>query len=141
MRLAADLRVTDMIEFQDRYMSDAELGMLISQADIALLPYDSTDQVTSGVLVEAVGAGLPVIATRFPHAVELLSDGAGLTVPHGDSRAIAQAIEIYLTRPRALLIAQMAANRRAAELRWPSVARSHEALARLVTRPARSGAA
>lgn len=141
LKLARDLRVSDMVEFHDRYMSDAELAELIGQADIALLPYDSTDQVTSGVLVEAVGAGLPVVATRFPHAVELLADGAGLTVPHGDSRAIAQALELYLTRPRALLIAQMAAHRRAAELGWSAVARSHDLLARRAGHPARSGAA
>lgn len=141
MRLAADLRVTDMVEFHDGYMSDAELSSVIGQADLALVPYDSADQVTSGVLVEAVGAGLPVIATSFPHAVELLSDGAGLIVPHGDSRAVAQAIELYFTRPRALFVAQMAANRRAAELRWPSVARRHDGLAKRATRPARSGAA
>ncbi len=141
MRLVADLRVTDMVEFHDRYMTDAELGDLIGHADVALLPYDSADQVTSGVLVEAVGAGLPVIATSFPHAVELLSDGAGHIVPHGDSRAIARAIDLYFTRPRALFVARMAAKRRAAELRWPSVARRHDVLAKRATGRARSGAA
>jgi len=43
---------------------------------MVILPYDSPDQVTSGVLVDAIAAGRPVIATAFPHAVELLSSGA-----------------------------------------------------------------
>ena len=52
---------------------------------VVVLPYDSRDQVTSGVLVEAIAAGRPVVATAFPHAVELLSSGAGMVVPHGDA--------------------------------------------------------
>ncbi len=54
-----------------------------------MLPCDSPDQVTSGVLVDAVAAGRPVIATAFPHAVELLRSGAGLVVPQGDPGALA----------------------------------------------------
>ena len=54
-----------------------------------LLPYDSREQVTSGVLIEAVAAGEPVVATAFPHAVELLADGAGLLVGRSDPAAIA----------------------------------------------------
>jgi glycosyltransferase involved in cell wall biosynthesis len=38
----------------------------VRRADVILLPYDSRDQVTSGVLVEAVAAGKPVIASAFP---------------------------------------------------------------------------
>ena len=54
---------------------------IVSEADVVLLPYDSAEQVTSGVLTEAVAAGKPVVSTSFPHAVELLSSGAGLLVP------------------------------------------------------------
>ena len=50
----------------------AELARLVQSADVVLLPYDSTEQVTSGVLIEAVAAGKPVVATQFPHASELL---------------------------------------------------------------------
>ena len=41
----------------------------------------------------------PVIATRFPHAVELLGDGAGLLVPQKDPAAMADALRTLLTRP------------------------------------------
>ena len=54
-----------------------------------ILPYDSTEQVTSGVLTEAVAAGKPVIATTFPHAREQLSDGGGILVAHADPAGIA----------------------------------------------------
>ena len=44
------------------------------------------------MLIEAVAAGKPVVATRFPHAVELLGDGAGILVPQQDPAAMAAAL-------------------------------------------------
>ena len=43
------------------------------------------------MLVEAVASGKPVVATRFPHAEELLAGGAGIMVDHGDVEAMAAA--------------------------------------------------
>src|SRR5260370_40976956 len=76
--------VGDRVHFDARFLAAGALSHLIGAADVVLLPYDSLEQVTSGVLIEAVTAGKPVISTCFPHAVELLSGGAGLLVePHG----------------------------------------------------------
>ena len=50
--------------------------------------------------MEAIAASKPVIATEFPHAVELLSGGAGITVPHGDSGALSAALQRLLTDQR-----------------------------------------
>ena len=52
---------------RDRYLPRRPPS-LVRGADVVLLPYDSLEQVTSGVLIEAVAAGSPVVATRFPHA-------------------------------------------------------------------------
>jgi glycosyltransferase involved in cell wall biosynthesis len=94
-----------------------------------VLPYDSVEQVTSGVLIEAVAAGIPVVATTFPHAVELLTDGPGLLVPHQNPVALAKAIRRVLTEPG--LSGRLA--RRAAPLaptvRWPAVAELYHGLA------------
>ena len=65
---------------------------MIQSSKVVVLPYDSKDQVTSGVLVDAIAAGRPVVATAFPHAVELLSSGAGLVVDHDDPDAMARAL-------------------------------------------------
>ena len=50
--------------------------------------------------MEAVGARVPVIATDFPHAVELLSDNPGVVVPHRDAAAIAAAVAKIIDDPR-----------------------------------------
>jgi glycosyltransferase involved in cell wall biosynthesis len=117
------------ITFDGRYRDVDALAQLVQSADVVLLPYDSLDQVTSGVLIEAVAAGKPVVATRFPHAVELLSDGAGIVVTHRSSEAIAVALRTLITEGEvAARMAQVAASR-AARLRWPAVAAQYRGLA------------
>jgi polysaccharide biosynthesis protein PslF len=118
-----------LVEFDDRYLSIDALGRLVAQADVVILPYDSREQVTSGVLVEALASGKPVIATGFPHAVEMLGGGTGLLVPHGDSAAMADALRRVLTEPG--LAARLAAEAAAVapQLLWPAVADRYRALA------------
>ncbi|HLT95980.1 MAG TPA: glycosyltransferase [Acidimicrobiia bacterium] len=132
--LATDLGVGDMVNLEDAYLSPYRLEQLLSQSQIVLLPYDSTEQVTSGVLVEAIAAGKPVVATGFPHAIELLGGGAGTVVPHRDPDAIAAAVERYLTDPAALPAAQRAAARIRPQLLWSSVARRTDTVAREAVR-------
>ena len=95
---------------------------MIRGADVVVLPYDSHDQVTSGVLVDAIAAGRPVIATAFPHAVELLSSGAGIVVPHCDPHAIAVAVRRVLNEPGTATRMRNEARNLAAGLAWPAVA-------------------
>jgi len=117
------------VSFDDTYRDLGSLTELIRSADLVVLPYDSTDQVTSGVLVDAVAAGRPVVSTAFPHAVELLSSGAGRVVPQRDSRALSAAIRSVLTD--ADLAASMAAEARrlAPGLSWNAVAAHYDRLA------------
>jgi glycosyltransferase involved in cell wall biosynthesis len=125
-QLGAELGIAHTVDYQQVYLDQDALGALISSADVVVLPYDSREQVTSGVLIEAVAAGVPVVATPFPHAVELLTDGPGLLVPHRDPKALAKAIRRLLTVPG---LAGKLSRRSGAELRWPAVAASYGELA------------
>lgn len=99
----------DLVEFDDRYVDRETLARLVRSADLVVLPYESVEQPTSGVLVEAIAAAKPVVATAFPHAVELLSGAAGMVVPHHDTVALAAAIRHLLTdRPARSAMAQEA---------------------------------
>ncbi len=126
---AAGSGVGAHIEFDDGYRDLQALTELITTADLVVLPYDSAEQVTSGVLVDAVAAGRPVVSTSFPHAVELLGSGAGLVVPQRDPVAMASAIRAVLTDPD--LAAGMAeeARRLAPGLSWGAVAAQYADLA------------
>jgi glycosyltransferase involved in cell wall biosynthesis len=96
--LTHELGVADRVTFDARYLDRDKLAARVAGADLVLLPYDSRVQVTSGVLVEAVAAGKPVVATGFPHAVELLRDGAGTIVEHQSPDSIADAVRDIVAR-------------------------------------------
>jgi polysaccharide biosynthesis protein PslF len=125
--LAGALGVTDAVRWLDVYLDQADLSRLIRSADVVVLPYDSTEQVTSGVLIEAVAAEVPVVATEFPHAVELLADGPGLLVPHQDPAAMAAAIRHLLAEPG--LAGRLTGLAGGPTLRWPAVAARYQSLA------------
>jgi len=133
--------VGDLVRFDRRYLPADALSRVIGAADIVVLPYDSLEQVTSGVLIEAVTAGKPVISTSFPHAVELLADGAGLLVERQDPKGIADALHRVLREPG--LAARM--SRHSAEiapsLLWPAVANRYRDLAAGLIGAARKEAA
>lgn len=131
-RRIADAPQRPSVSFDNTYHDLSDLDQLIQSADVVVLPYDSDDQVTSGVLVDAVAAGRPVVSTAFPHAVELLASGAGIVVPQRDPRALAEAIRTVLTEPAQAAAMAAEARRLSPGLSWASVAGRYEDVARLL---------
>jgi glycosyltransferase involved in cell wall biosynthesis len=121
--------VSPVVKFDRGYRDLPALSKLIDRATVVLLPYDSQDQVTSGVLVDAVAAGRPVVSTAFPHAVELLASGAGIVVPQRDPVAIAAALRRVLTEDGLATAMAAEAAKLAPELGWDAVAGRYHALA------------
>ncbi len=123
---AGDLGLGGVVEFDTRYLDVDALALAVRRADVVVLPYTSTEQVTSGVLVEAIAAGKPVIATAFPHAIELLASGAGIIVPHDDPAALTAALRRVLTDPATATGMAKEARRIATALYWPAIAHQYE---------------
>jgi glycosyltransferase involved in cell wall biosynthesis len=119
----------DLVRFMDGYHDTDAILAQIRRSDIVLMPYLSREQVVSGVLVEAIASGKPTVATAFPHAVELLSEGSGIVVPHEDPDAMAAALRSLLTDPVRAARASAAARRQAPSLFWETVGREYEQLA------------
>lgn len=130
--------VEDSVSFDPAYRCVSSLVALVQSSAAVVLPYDSTDQVTSGVLVDAIACGRPVVATAFPHAIELLGTGAGIVVGHDDPDALASALRRVLTDPRVAGSMAAEARRLAPTMAWTSVAHAYLGLARrhLAQRPA-----
>ncbi|TDY09806.1 glycosyltransferase involved in cell wall biosynthesis [Mycolicibacterium litorale] len=135
---AQRLGVADSVRFDDCYRSQTALTDMARSAAAVVLPYDSTDQAASGVLAQAVASGRPVVATAFPHAVELLCTGAGIVVDHDDPAAMASALRRVLTEPRLAGALAGEGRRLAPTMAWPVVTGSYLRLAQkmLATRPA-----
>ena len=116
------LGISEMVEFDDQYRTLPSLMGLIKSSTCVVLPYDSRDQITSGVLVDAISAGRPVIATEFPHARELVTSDIGIVVPHKDPVSVAGAIRAVVRNPRLVESMSMATVPIAREHNWRTVA-------------------
>lgn len=129
------LGIADSVIFDPSYRPLGSLLELITESTCVILPYDSDDQITSGVLVDAIAAGRPVIATRFPHATEILADGAGLLVSHGSANELADAMERVITDRGLVANMGMLAASMAPSYRWSAVAADYADLAARVANP------
>ncbi len=126
--LIAELALDDRVTLDARYLDAPQLAAYVAGADIVLLPYDTREQVTSGVLAEAVAAGKDVVATTFPHSSELLANGVGKLVEHEDPAAIARAVHTILHRGASAQHHRVPA----VDVSWPAVAAEYRLLARSI---------
>lgn len=94
---AAAAPLGDRVHFTGA-LNQEEVAQTLARADVFVLP--SFAEGVPVVLMEALVAGLPVIATRVAGVQELVEDGvSGLVVPPGDVDALARAIEAYAAMP------------------------------------------
>jgi glycosyltransferase involved in cell wall biosynthesis len=97
--LAKEIGVESRVIFHDRFASPEEMAEFIGAADIYITPYRHEEQVVSGTLAYALGAGKAIISTPYWHAIELLDDRRGALVPFQNPDAIAQKTIELLTTP------------------------------------------
>ena len=90
--LAAELGVADRVKFDARYMDTRLLTEFLSTADIVVTPYLNREQIVSGVLSYALGAGKAIISTPYWYAEEILADGRGRLVPFRNADAVADEV-------------------------------------------------
>jgi glycosyltransferase involved in cell wall biosynthesis len=123
-RLVDELGLRDRVVFVDRFLSIEELATLLARTNLYLTPYRSRDQIVSGALTFAVAAGCPVVSTPYFYAEDLLSSGAGVLVPFGDSSKLAAAVLELLGSRTKMAAARAGARRVGAELSWASVGKA-----------------
>lgn len=122
---AAQLGVGGSIIFHNRFVSQDELTEFLSATDIYITPYLQPEQITSGTLAYAVGAGKAVISTPYIYARELLADGRGVLVPWRDSAAIACEIVALIGDPEHCAAMRARASAHGLAMSWPAVARQY----------------
>jgi glycosyltransferase involved in cell wall biosynthesis len=137
---AAAKGVGHLVDFDNSYRDVSSLNRLIHSADVVLLPYESRDQATSGVLVDAIASGKAVVATDFPHARELLSGGAGIVVAHDAPEQLAAALGRILRDHSVASAMEAAARRLAAPMMWSAVGQRYLDLVVELCSPSMTGA-
>jgi hypothetical protein len=122
---AKRLGVDGSVIFHNRFVSQSELSEFLAAADIYITPYLNPEQITSGTLAYAVGAGKAVISTPYAYARELLADGRGILVPFNDSTAMAAEIVALLDDPEKRSALRRAAGEHGQTMLWPAVAHGY----------------
>jgi glycosyltransferase involved in cell wall biosynthesis len=90
------LGMANHVRFVDRFVGRVELTRWLEAADVFVTPYPKLDQIVSGTLSYAMGAGRAIVSTPYTYATELLADGRGLLVRSGSATALASGLNEVL---------------------------------------------
>lgn len=122
--------VTDHVKFVNEYLTQRQIVDYLLATDVYVTPYLDPNQITSGTLAYALGAGKAIVSTPYLHAREVLEDGRGILVPFRDADAIATAVNGLLADPVAKKRYEERAYDYGKEMAWPAIGRRVLALMR-----------
>jgi glycosyltransferase involved in cell wall biosynthesis len=126
--LAWSLGVADQVRFVGRFVSPGELGLWLGAADIFVTPYPNMEQIVSGTLSYAMGAGKAIVSTPYAYAAERLAEGRGRLVAAGSTDALAAGlIELALSPAKRLDYGRLAYAHTRGML-WPEVGAAYRQL-------------
>ena len=122
------LGIEDHVLFHSRFVTLDVLCKYLSAADVYCTPYPAREQIVSGTLAYAMGAGAAVVSTPYWYAEEMLAEGRGQLVPFNDSEAFAREINGLLQDDDRRADMRRRAYQHCRQMVWKEVARSHVAL-------------
>jgi glycosyltransferase involved in cell wall biosynthesis len=136
-RLAEELGMSDHIGFVNEYLTQRDIVGYLLATDVYVTPYLDPNQITSGTLAYALGAGKAIVSTPYLHAIEALADDRGIIVPFRDAPAITDAVERILGDAELKQRLERRAYAYGRETAWPAVGRRVLALTQHVLEPHR----
>ena len=98
--LVEELDLTDNVLFVNQYLEQKDIIEYLLATDVYVTPYLDPNQITSGTLSYALGAGKAVVSTPYLHAKEALADERGLLVDFQAPDQIAEAVNRILDDPK-----------------------------------------
>jgi predicted GH43/DUF377 family glycosyl hydrolase/glycosyltransferase involved in cell wall biosynthesis len=113
------LDLDDNVAFLNQYLRQKDIIELLLATDIYVTPYLDPNQITSGTLSYALGAGKAVVSTPYLHAKEALADERGLLVGFRDPDELSSAINSILDDPELKARLERNAYAYANEFTWP----------------------
>jgi glycosyltransferase involved in cell wall biosynthesis len=86
------LKLANHVRFIDKFAHRVEMTRWLQAADVFVTPYPDLDQMVSGSLSYAMGAGRAIVSTPYAYATELLAEGRGVLVPSATPEHFASAL-------------------------------------------------
>lgn len=120
--LVAGLRMTRHIIFRDGYLTDAQLDAYLSACTICVTPYPNREQISSGTLARALGAGTAIVSTPYWYAQDLLADGRGVLADFHSPPSLARAVNDIIEHPLERSVMRRKAYEFGRGMRWDQVA-------------------
>lgn len=127
-----ELGIGQHVRFVNEYLQFPDLVSWLQAMDVYITPYLDPQQVTSGALAYAIGAGKVCISTPYLYSKEILSEGRGMIVPFRDSQAIATAVIDVLDHPEKQRQISSLAYQYGRLMTWPNIAQIHLSLFRSI---------
>lgn len=109
------------VAFVDEYLTQRQIVEFLLASDVYVTPYLDPNQITSGTLAYALGAGKAIVSTRYLHATEALADGRGILVDFRSERQLAEAVGSILGNPELKQQLEASAYACGREMAWPRV--------------------
>lgn len=131
--LKNELELHNHVKFHNRFLTKRELVKYLQLTDVYVTPYNSPNQISSGTLVYAVGAGKPVVSTPYLHALDVLGNGRGLFCKFKNPESIANNV-IKLMDDSLREEIRKRAFKYSRKFLWQNVAKSYADLFREVMR-------
>ena len=103
----------------NQYLEQKDIIDYLLATDVYVTPYLDPNQITSGTLSYALGAGKAVVSTPYLHAKEALADDRGLLVDFRSSDGIAEAVNRVLDDPELKADLERNAYEYANQATWP----------------------
>jgi glycosyltransferase involved in cell wall biosynthesis len=118
---ATRLGMGDHVKFVNQYLTQREVVDYLLATDVYVTPYLDPNQITSGTLAYALGAGKAIVSTPYLHAQEVLGGGRGILVPFRDAPAVATAVNSILSDPQRKRELEMRAYEYGKQMAWPAI--------------------
>jgi glycosyltransferase involved in cell wall biosynthesis len=116
------------VRFHNRFLSKEELIQYLQATDVYVCPYDKKEQLSSGTVTYALGAGKAIISTPFYYAIEVLDGGRGLLCEFNSPGSIAEGIRQLLENPKRKAHIEKLAYEYSQDMTWPRVASKYATL-------------
>ena len=139
VEVAKRVGMSGHVMFVNEYLTQRQVVDHLLASDVYVTPYLDPNQITSGTLAYALGAGKAIVSTPYLHAREVLSDGRGILVPFRDAAAIAEAVKGILADPGVKQRLEARAYEYGKEMAWPAIGRRVLTLMRDVLDGRRAG--
>jgi glycosyltransferase involved in cell wall biosynthesis len=125
------------VVFLDTFLDESTLLKLYGATNLMLLPYLNTQQISSGILADTVGAGRVAVVTKCRYAMELIHSNRrcsagvvmgrharGILIDPGEESVeqICEALDYLVFNPTRRIRMEKQAHQRGYQMRWQNTA-------------------